>query len=255
VSSVGWHPAGDRVGGGAGQVVEGRADVLNLLRAGIKNVIAMNGTKLPDSIKKLGEEKDITLFVDGDRGGKLIAQNVIDNARVKFVAVAPDGKEVEELQGKEILMYLRKKMPVDEFVSRMGSSGTKYGRKASSFSEEKFTEKEKSTEKLELTKQQRDSLKEIYDNNKLLEGHVYTPVENEALNSGGRHQLYSKEITGGNRNLGIIYFWAEKDKPQQKGELFIPLNMPRGKDIYIELSLEKRKDKVELRVTKFEFDG
>jgi len=96
---------------------------------------------------------------------------------------------------------------------------------------------------------------EIYDNNKLLEGHVYTPVENEALNSGGRHQLYSKEITGGNRNLGIIYFWAEKDKPQQKGELFIPLNMPRGKDIYIELSLEKRKDKVELRVTKFEFDG
>ncbi|MBI3583180.1 MAG: hypothetical protein HY096_04425 [Nitrospinae bacterium] len=96
---------------------------------------------------------------------------------------------------------------------------------------------------------------EIYDNSKLLEGHIYTPIENEAINSGGRHQLYNKEIAGGNRNLGIIYFWTEKDKPQQKGELSIPLNISRGKDVYIELSLEKRKDKVELRVSKFEFDG
>jgi len=98
-------------------VVEGRADVLNLLRAGIKNVIAMNGTKLPEGIKKLSQEKDITLFVDGDRGGKLIVQNVLDNARIKYVVVAPDGKEVEELQGKEILMTLRRKMSVSEFLT------------------------------------------------------------------------------------------------------------------------------------------
>ena len=99
-------------------VVEGRADVLNLLRAGVKNVIAMNGTKLPDSIKKLSEEKDIILFVDGDRGGELIIKNVLDNARIKYIAVAPDGKEVEELTGKEILMNLRKKVSVEEFLSR-----------------------------------------------------------------------------------------------------------------------------------------
>ncbi|MEM3116666.1 MAG: DNA primase DnaG [Candidatus Pacearchaeota archaeon] len=99
-------------------VVEGRADVLNLLKAGIKNVIAMNGTKLPDSIKALSEQKDITLFVDGDRGGELIIKNVLDNARVKYIAMAPDGKEVEELTGKEILMNLRKKIPVSEFLSK-----------------------------------------------------------------------------------------------------------------------------------------
>ena len=93
-------------------VVEGRADVLNLIKNGVKNVIAMNGTKLPDEIKALGEEKEITLFVDGDRGGKLIVQNVKDNAKVSYVATAPDGKEVEELTGKEILMALRKKTPV-----------------------------------------------------------------------------------------------------------------------------------------------
>jgi DNA primase len=98
-------------------VVEGRADVLNLMRAGVNNVIAMNGTKLPESIKALSHEKEVTLFVDGDRGGKLITQNVTDNARIKYIAVAPDGKEVEELTGKEILMCLRKKIPAEEFFS------------------------------------------------------------------------------------------------------------------------------------------
>ncbi|GIU68699.1 MAG: hypothetical protein KatS3mg001_549 [Candidatus Pacearchaeota archaeon] len=103
-------------------VVEGRADVLNLLRNGIKNVIGMNGTKLPESIKKLSEEKDIILFVDGDRGGKLIAQNVIENARIKYIASAPDGKEVEELTNKEILQALRKKVPAEEFFLKINKN-------------------------------------------------------------------------------------------------------------------------------------
>ncbi len=98
-------------------VVEGRADVVNLLENRVNNVIGMNGTKLPKEIAKLGKEKVLTLFVDGDRGGKLIAQNVIDNAKVKYVAFAPDGKEVEELSGKEILAALRKKIPAEEFNS------------------------------------------------------------------------------------------------------------------------------------------
>lgn len=98
-------------------VVEGRADVLNLLRNGIKNVIGMNGTKLPPEIRQLGEEKDLVLFIDGDRGGKLIAQNVVDNAKVKVICVAPEGKEVEELTGKEILMCLRKRVSPGDFFS------------------------------------------------------------------------------------------------------------------------------------------
>jgi DNA primase len=96
-------------------VVEGRADVVNLVRAGINNVIGMNGTKLPDEIKELGKDKEITLYLDGDRGGRLIAQNVMENVLVKYIAVAPDGKEVEELTSKEILMNLRKKVPAKEF--------------------------------------------------------------------------------------------------------------------------------------------
>ncbi|MBU3906839.1 MAG: DNA primase [Nanoarchaeota archaeon] len=100
-------------------VVEGRADVLNLMRNNIKNVIAMNGTKLPESIRELSKQKELTLFVDGDRGGKLIIKNVIDNAEVDYIAIAPDGKEVEELTGKEILISLRKKIPAKEFSPKI----------------------------------------------------------------------------------------------------------------------------------------
>jgi DNA primase len=109
-------PAGD-LSGDEIIVVEGRADVLNLLRNGVKNVIGMDGTKLPAEIKELSYDKEMTLFVDGDRGGKLIAKNVIDSARVDFIAFAPDGKEVEELSNKEILVALRKKITVQEFSS------------------------------------------------------------------------------------------------------------------------------------------
>jgi len=101
-------------------VVEGRADVVNMLKHGIKNVIGMQGTRFPKTIANLGETKELTLFVDGDRGGKLIAQNVCNNAKIAYIAVAPDGKEVEELAGKELLQALRKKVPARVFLRKAG---------------------------------------------------------------------------------------------------------------------------------------
>jgi signal peptidase I len=111
-------PCGD-ISGNEVIVVEGRADVVNLIKNRIYNVVGMSGAKWSKDISILSEDKEITLFVDGDRGGKLIAKNVINNANVAFVAVAPDGKEVEELQSKEILMSLRKKWPVQDYVRRV----------------------------------------------------------------------------------------------------------------------------------------
>ena len=113
-------PAGD-LSGNEIIVVEGRADVINLLKNRVNNVIVMNGTKLPAEIAKLGQNKELTLFIDGDRGGKLIARNVINNAKIVYVAAAPDGKEVEELAGKEILIALRKKVPTNEFLRRLNN--------------------------------------------------------------------------------------------------------------------------------------
>ncbi|MAG38922.1 hypothetical protein CMO90_02430 [Candidatus Woesearchaeota archaeon] len=88
-------------------LVEGRADVLNLLKHGFKNSIAMNGTSVPKTIIELSKLKTVTAFVDGDRGGDLILKELMNVAELDFVCKAPDGKEVEELTKKEIHKALR----------------------------------------------------------------------------------------------------------------------------------------------------
>jgi DNA primase len=150
-------PAGD-LSGNEVIVAEGRADVVNLLKHGIKNVIGMNGTRLPAAISKLGEEKELTLFVDGDRGGKLIARNVCDNAKVAFIAIAPDGKEVEELTGKEILQALRKKVSANEFFreNRESYRDRRYSRYDR---DERSEEPAEETETKELTKDEKQKVR------------------------------------------------------------------------------------------------
>ena len=51
-------------------VVEGRADIINLMRCGILNTVALEGAKVPESIKRICKEKEATALLDGDRGGK-----------------------------------------------------------------------------------------------------------------------------------------------------------------------------------------
>ncbi len=95
-------------------VVEGRADVLNLLKHGIKNTIALNGTSVPATIVELSRRKDIILFVDGDRGGDLIIKEVTSVAEIDYVCKAPDGKEVEEITKKELHKALRGKVAIEQ---------------------------------------------------------------------------------------------------------------------------------------------
>lgn len=95
-------------------IVEGRADVLNLLKHGIKNAIAINGTNIPPTITDLCKAKTVTAFVDGDRGGDLIIQELTNIADIDFVTKAPDGKEVEEITKKEIHKALRSRISVEQ---------------------------------------------------------------------------------------------------------------------------------------------
>jgi len=148
-------------------VVEGRADVLNLLRNRVNNVIGMMGVKMPREIKTLGEEKELTLFIDGDRGGKLIAKNVIENAKITYVAVAPDGKEVEELTGKEILQALRKKVKAEEFLKRTDNGNGRRFEFKENDSEEKDSE-EKEVDSEEAKKAVKERYQEIKDSKKAL---------------------------------------------------------------------------------------
>lgn len=92
-------------------LVEGRADVINLLRCGIKNAIGINGAKIPQSIIQLCKNKEVTAFLDGDRGGDLILKELMQVADLDYVARAPSGKEVEDLTPKEIMKALRDKLP------------------------------------------------------------------------------------------------------------------------------------------------
>jgi DNA primase len=99
-------------------IVEGRADVLNLLRNDITNAVAIGGAtnSIPKSIINLCNEKEVTLFVDGDRGGDMIIRSLIKFAEIDFVVKAPDGKEVEELTRKEIIKALRTKVPIEQYM-------------------------------------------------------------------------------------------------------------------------------------------
>jgi DNA primase len=94
-------------------IVEGRADVLNLLRYGIKNAVGVEGTNIPKSVVELCEKKTTTAFFDGDRGGELILRELMQVADIDFVAFSPKGKSVEDMTRKEVIKTLRNKVPVE----------------------------------------------------------------------------------------------------------------------------------------------
>jgi DNA primase len=106
-------------------VVEGRADIINLMRCGIFNTVALEGAKVPDSIKKLTKEKTATALLDGDRGGDLILKELLQVTNLRFVGRAPRGKEIEECNCKEIAEALDAKVPVAEAAGKPAPSPKK----------------------------------------------------------------------------------------------------------------------------------
>lgn len=98
-------------------LVEGRADVINLLRAGIENVVSIEGVKIPELVAKLTKsKKEVTVLLDGDRAGDLILQELLQrDIKIDYVARAPSGREVEDLTPKEILEILERKVPIEAY--------------------------------------------------------------------------------------------------------------------------------------------
>jgi DNA primase len=99
-------------------VVEGRADVINLLKNGLRNVIAIEGSKVPQIITELSKEKIVTAFLDGDRGGDLNLKKLLSISEIDYVARAEKGKEVEELTKKEIYKALRERVPINQVAEK-----------------------------------------------------------------------------------------------------------------------------------------
>lgn len=102
-------------------LVEGRADVINLLKNDITNVAAIGGAKVTRTIVELSKKKEVTLFLDGDRGGDIILNELAHGGvDIDFVCRAPAGTEVEELTRKEIIKYLRNRVPFEQGAPRKG---------------------------------------------------------------------------------------------------------------------------------------
>jgi DNA primase len=100
-------------------LVEGRADVLNMLRNDIDNVVAIGGAKITPTVIELTKKKEVTVFLDGDRGGDIILNELVNaGAEIDFVSRAPPGTEVEELTRKELIKAVRSAMPFEQYSAR-----------------------------------------------------------------------------------------------------------------------------------------
>jgi len=142
-------------------IVEGRRDVLNLLKYGIKNVIAVGGTNIPKTVIDLTKERISTAFVDGDRGGTLILKELLQTADIDFVARAPQTREVEEIPQKLIMKALKNKIPAEQYAEMFDIKIEKSEDrdKKEALSEEKLEEKVE--EKTERAKSRTEEPKEV----------------------------------------------------------------------------------------------
>jgi len=108
-------------------IVEGRADVVNLVKHGYRNIIALEGISrgIPQTIIDLSKKKSVTVFIDGDKGGELVLKELMKVAHIDYVARAPPGKEVEQLTAKEIAKAIRNKMTLEEWLAQQKAAGEK----------------------------------------------------------------------------------------------------------------------------------
>jgi DNA primase len=132
ITEYAGYPAGPNVGtSDAIIVVEGRSDVLTLLKYGVKNAIAVEGTNVPEAVADLTDGKTVTAFLDGDRGGDLIRRELEQVGDLDYVAIAPDGKSVEDLTRAEVDAALRNKVPASRFEEATSSAAVTDGSTAS----------------------------------------------------------------------------------------------------------------------------
>ncbi|HIM82449.1 MAG TPA: toprim domain-containing protein [Nitrososphaerales archaeon] len=95
-------------------LVEGRADVINLLRAGFDNSIGIEGSRIPEAVVHLCKEKQrVIAFLDGDRAGDLILKELEGTVKIDVIVRAYAGREVEELTPKDIVDILKDHVQVE----------------------------------------------------------------------------------------------------------------------------------------------
>ena len=156
-------------------VVEGRSDVLNLLKYGIKNTVAVEGVSVPQAIGDLSKKRTTTAFVDGDRGGELILKELLQIGDVDYITRAPKGKEVEDLEKDEVLIALRDKVPTTQFLANHNMLNDTDNKTTYKKQEKSQHDKHETNVEDDETKLMKDMLKEF-------EGSGCGAILDEALN-------------------------------------------------------------------------
>ena len=162
-------------------VVEGRSDVLNLLKYGIKNTVAVEGVSVPQSIGDLSKKRTTTAFVDGDRGGELILKELLQIGDVDYITRALKANEVEDLEKDEVLVALRDKVPTAQFLANhniLDDGNNKYESKK----HEKSNKKHKKYQKEAEPEVEDDETSLMKDMLKEFEGTSSGAILDEALN-------------------------------------------------------------------------
>ncbi len=116
-------------------LVEGRADIVNLLKMNIENTIAIDGTKISSTIKNICKNRNVIALLDGDRGGDMILKELLLVASIDYIARAPPRKEVEDLSLEDVnfalknkltlehAKFITEKLSVNEFLAEQGKMG------------------------------------------------------------------------------------------------------------------------------------
>ena len=199
-------------------VVEGRADILNLMRVGIENTIAVEGTSVPQTIVELAKTKSLSAFLDGDRGGDLILRELSSVVKLTKVSRATRGKEVEDLTPVELLECLKSEgsdntkdgsgyQRRDNYQRREGGyqrrDSDSWNRDEAPVEQKNYSEVEEIP--VELVTKAKDILEELEGS---LEAHLYDSSMNEVLkvpvnelvknledNSSSEHLIFDGIVT------------------------------------------------------------
>lgn len=163
-------------------VVEGRSDVLNLLKYGIKNTVAVEGVSVPQSIGDLSKKRTTTAFVDGDRGGELILKELLQIGDVDYITRAPKGKEVEDLEKDEVLIALRDKVPTAQFLATHNILNENNNKKENKRHDKRHNKKHQKPAPVEEPKIEDDEISLMKDMLKEFEGTSSGAILDEALN-------------------------------------------------------------------------
>ena len=195
-------------------IVEGRADVINLLRYGYKNVIAIEGAtgKIPQTIIDLAKQKKTVIaFLDGDHGGDLILKELLaSNVKIDYIARAPTGKEVEELTGKEINKALSNMMTVAQYLKKQQEAQQALKEALAPESQQpivvqKPPEEQPQIKEIEI-KIPQNVLEEIKKLPGTLEGIIYDQNWNQIERVQVRDIVQKLENLGDNSNVSYIIF-------------------------------------------------